>query len=191
MKNYSIIFLMVMSVFSLRAQTADIRQGCLPLEVKFTGPTLSAWYWDFKDGTFSTEQNPTHIFTQSGTFEVVLKEGTSGPEKAKITIRVYEVPTLNIEADPKEGCSPLKVNFSAKITAADSIKINAVQWTFGDGGSSTGFSPTHIYSKGGTYNVSYQVITSLTGCNTTKIFEDLISVFAPKAAFSISPLSQM
>lgn len=190
MKNYSIIFLMVMSVFSLSAQTADIIQGCLPLEVKFTGPTLSAWYWDFKDGTFSTEQNPTHIFTQSGTFEVVLKEGASGLEKAKITIRVYEVPTLNIEADPKDGCSPLKVNFSAKITAADSIKINAVQWTFGDGGSSTGFSPTHIYSKGGTYNVSYQVITSLTGCNTTKIFEDLISVFAPKAAFSISPLSQ-
>lgn len=30
-------------------------------------------YWDFGDGTFSTEQNPTHAYSQSGTFSVKLK----------------------------------------------------------------------------------------------------------------------
>ncbi|MCF6169623.1 MAG: T9SS type A sorting domain-containing protein [Bacteroidales bacterium] len=31
----------------------------------------SSWYWDFGDGYFSTEQNPTHEFGQPGVFTVV------------------------------------------------------------------------------------------------------------------------
>ncbi len=32
----------------------------------------SAWQWDFGDGASSTEQNPTHVFTEAGTFAISL-----------------------------------------------------------------------------------------------------------------------
>lgn len=31
-----------------------------------------AWWWDFGDGTFSNEQNPTHVYSANGTYQVKL-----------------------------------------------------------------------------------------------------------------------
>lgn len=33
---------------------------------------IDTWYWDFGDGTFSQEQNPTHIYSISGSYDVCL-----------------------------------------------------------------------------------------------------------------------
>lgn len=51
-------------------------EGTLPLTVSFTDTSAnkpSAWNWDFGDGGVSTETNPTHTFTQPGTYTVRLK----------------------------------------------------------------------------------------------------------------------
>ena len=34
--------------------------------------SINAWYWDFGDGSFSTEQNPTHQFEEPGNYKVCL-----------------------------------------------------------------------------------------------------------------------
>ena len=50
--------------------------GSLPLTVSFTDTSEnkpSAWNWDFGDGGISTETNPTHTYTQPGTYSVRLK----------------------------------------------------------------------------------------------------------------------
>jgi PKD repeat protein len=36
------------------------------------GHTINAWLWDFGDGTTSTEQNPTHFYTQQDYYIVSL-----------------------------------------------------------------------------------------------------------------------
>lgn len=51
--------------------TANALTGTTPQPVKFTsvasgGVGPYSYRWDFSDGTFSTEQNPTHIFETSG-----------------------------------------------------------------------------------------------------------------------------
>jgi hypothetical protein len=33
---------------------------------------INAWYWDFGDGSFSTEQNPSHQYDEAGTYTVCL-----------------------------------------------------------------------------------------------------------------------
>lgn len=49
--------------------------GSAPLEVAFTDLSEHAptsWLWDFGDGTTSTEQNPTHVYTEGGVYTVAL-----------------------------------------------------------------------------------------------------------------------
>lgn len=55
--------------------------GYAPLTVAFTDAStpgsgahiITTWDWDFGDGTTSTSQNPTHIFTPHSTYNVVLR----------------------------------------------------------------------------------------------------------------------
>lgn len=47
--------------------------GCSPYTVDFNNNSLGLnFHWDFGDGTTSTLENPTHTYTQSGTYDVTL-----------------------------------------------------------------------------------------------------------------------
>jgi PKD repeat protein len=56
--------------------TADVTSGPRPLTVQFTdlsnAPNPSGWLWEFGDGDFSTQQNPTHTYTLDGIYDVRL-----------------------------------------------------------------------------------------------------------------------
>ena len=55
--------------------SASTTEGLRPLPVEFNDKSLGLitdWLWDFGDGTTSTEQNPTHIYTKSGKYTVKL-----------------------------------------------------------------------------------------------------------------------
>ena len=46
--------------------SADVTSGLAPLTVQFTdlsGNNPTSWLWEFGDGTTSTSQNPSHVFT--------------------------------------------------------------------------------------------------------------------------------
>ncbi|KAF1078716.1 NosD domain-containing protein [Methanogenium sp. MK-MG] len=55
---------------------ADQTSGCAPFTVAFTPETSAdvptAWHWDFGDNAISTDQNPVHEYTKSGTYTVTL-----------------------------------------------------------------------------------------------------------------------
>jgi C1A family cysteine protease len=58
--------------------SATPMSGDVPLTVEFTGTgtdydgTIVSYDWDFGDGTSSTTQNPTHIYTSHGTYTATL-----------------------------------------------------------------------------------------------------------------------
>ena len=57
------------------AFTGSPRSGTAPLEVHFTDISTgqpAAWSWDFGDGTTSTLQNPTHVYSDGGSYTVSL-----------------------------------------------------------------------------------------------------------------------
>ena len=58
--------------------SATPTMGPTPLEVRFSDETpgdFDSWSWDFGDGSTSSEQNPTHVYTLPGPFTVSLTSG--------------------------------------------------------------------------------------------------------------------
>jgi PKD repeat protein len=53
--------------------------------------TIAAYFWDFMDGSFSTEANPVHEFTVPGTYPVTLTvtddQGMQASSSINITVR--------------------------------------------------------------------------------------------------------
>ncbi|WP_235855611.1 PKD domain-containing protein [Methanofollis fontis] len=59
----------------------SITTGIAPLTVQFTDCSAgspTAWAWDFSDGATSDNQNPQHIYSDAGTFDVSLTVTNSG-----------------------------------------------------------------------------------------------------------------
>jgi len=166
---------------------AEPTSGNEPLTVQFYDnsvnfQTITSWFWDFGDGTNSTEQNPVHTYTQDGIYTVTLNvTGTDlagNPAKANETkidyITVLDTkPLADFYAEPTSGPAPLTVSFYDNSTSYD--EIVAWEWDFGDGGTSTEPNPTHTYTEAGTYTVRLTV-TDKDGSTASLTRENYITV---------------
>jgi len=76
--------------------TADPLNGTAPLEVEFdsnvAGHGPFTYFWDFDDGSNSTQADPEHEFDESGTYDVELtvRDDHGNQETEDITIRVFD-----------------------------------------------------------------------------------------------------
>jgi PKD repeat protein len=168
------------NVSSIKADfTADIDAGLTPLEVQFTDKTVSVseaeWLWDFGDGSeYSTEQNPKHIYTEEGSYTVILfvKNQDDSSEVIKDDyISVYDVFGASFTADRTSGPIPFRVNFSDESFG----EPTSWEWDFGDGSTSTDQTPQHTYNVQGIYNVSLTVSDGTK--NSTKTRTNFISAY--------------
>jgi len=138
-------------------------QGSRPLEVQFTdestGKNLTSRFWEFGDGTTSTEVNPKHTYSEDGVYTVSLtvmnqdgaKDTASKPDY--ITVREPKI-KADFVGTPTSGPSPLTVRFSDKSTGSPTNWF----WDFGDGYTSAGVKdPSHTYTYGGTYTVTLTI----------------------------------
>lgn len=86
--------------------TQDITEGEKPLTVEFEDLTTGqpdTWSWDFGDGNTSMEQNPTHVFENSGTFTVRLTASNPYSMETKVYDRLIVVKqTTGIENEITE-----------------------------------------------------------------------------------------
>lgn len=165
--------------------------GCWPLSVTFTdtstdvpGATLNSFLWDFGDGSTALLGTPvtTHIYTASGVYlvkermsDIIGCVDSAGPR----TITVYR-PTAAFTASNVHPCINDPINFSNT-----SIGFASSFWMFGDGGTSTGTSPTHIYTTTGSFTVKL-VVTDIHGCSDTMTQTGYINVAKPDASFTMS-----
>ncbi len=88
--------------------SASATSGCDNLTVNFTDLTTgspSTWAWNFGDGNTSTEQNPTHTYSNPGTYTVELTaSNTMGNDVATYTdlITITATPLVDNPADVTE-----------------------------------------------------------------------------------------
>jgi PKD repeat protein len=62
-------------------------------------------------------------------------------------------PAVTASVTPASGVAPLAAAFSASASDPDGEAV-ALTWSFGDGVSATGPSPTHVYTRAGTYTAT-------------------------------------
>jgi PKD repeat protein len=126
--------------------------------------TISQWLWDFGDGATSIDQNPTHSYTDPGTYTVTLTvtddDGDTDVSTDSVTILAQGggniPPSAGFSYTPQDPYAGQDVDFTDESSDADG-SIASWSWDFGDGTSSTEENPTHRYSSPGTYTVTLTV----------------------------------
>jgi PKD repeat protein len=140
--------------------TANHTNACSFLTIQFNSPAvdnggnrITNWLWSFGDGTYSTIENPTHVYTNVQTYYPALaavnayglSPGTSGP---RINV---ENPTVQFTVSPSNSVSRLTAAFRSPPADSIGVSIKGWAWNFGDGTFGTGQNPSHIYTNLGTY----------------------------------------
>ena len=140
----------------------------------------SAIQWSFGDGQYADSLNITHTYSYNGTYNVTLSindplancystttqtisitNTATLPCTPSVTFYMHQ-DTLN----PQPGIWEASTYYSSQVTSA--------LWSWGDGTSTTGFSPTHTYSATGQYNICVTVYSacgdSATSCQIDSLY---------------------
>lgn len=156
---------------------------CVKEEVLFKNATsvncgkISAFAWDFGDGSTSAAQNPTHKYATTGTYAVKFKIFLTGGFEDSITrnITIAKKGVSGFTAD--DECFGDSVRFMNASTNAASYA-----WDFDDKTSSTLENPVHFYRVAQTYSATL-VTTDGNACDDTTTKNVTIKV-KPSVYFS-------
>ncbi len=130
--------------------------GCAPHIVDFINSSSGAtsYTWDFDDGSplLFTNNNQVivrHTYIDTGRFNVSIAITNGCSDTTVIRpITVYKKPTAGFTTNTATYCAgdTVRVNNTSQ-------DANSYVWNWGDGQSSSGFNPTHIYQTGGNFTV--------------------------------------
>lgn len=130
--------------------------GCAPLAVGYSDHStgaVSSWSWSFGDGSASSEQNPTHVYPDAGTYSVYLTADGGQGASSHVEfdyVTVEEATAAGFTASPTSGCGPFTVGFTDGSAGSPTSWL----WMFGDDTYSTERNPTHTYAYPGSFTVT-------------------------------------
>lgn len=170
------------------------RNNCLQDSVKLVNNSFPiggfSFRWDFGDGTFSTAQNPRHLYANPGVYPIRLQQTpppgfTCIPADFLDTIVVHSLPQAGYSVGGN-GCVVGPIYFLDSSRVATRPQTNPIAtwaWSFGDTGRSALQNPVYQYQNPGTYNITLTV-TDRVGCKST-VSKPL--VWFPSIPISIVP----
>jgi gliding motility-associated-like protein len=162
---------------------ADPVSGCPPLQVQFENFSSvegDSYFWDFGDGTTSVLENPVHVFTTPGVYNVqfIITDFANCivADTAYVVITVSSSTNVLADFDVNDSlCISSNIEFINQSQNASNYL-----WDFGDGNTSTQENPIHTFTSEGSYIVTlYADPGSNCGDTTTlevNVFESLLEV---------------
>lgn len=165
--------------------------GCQPVELAFTdnsatsgNASIVSWNWDFGDGFYSFNQNPTHVYNNEGDYTITLTVVTSTDcqftMQMPYNVTIYPKPIAGFSVDP----TVTSIAFP-HIQVSDE-SVGAIDWEyyFDDGNYSNLSNPYHTYDEVGVYRIM-QIVKSGYGCIDTAYqvaeITELFTFFAPNS----------
>lgn len=173
--------------------------GTAALSVTFMllnfGDPITTVLWNFGDpgsGSLntSTDINPSHIYTDGGTYTVSVLVDDGLATEHTVTkvnyVAVSAAPAADFSAVPISGPAPLEVQFNNE----SNFIATSFTWDFGDGNLGSGPAPLHAYEEPGSYTVTLTAFETSIGARVeTKIDYITADVPVPAAAFSAVPVT--
>jgi len=121
---------------------------------------VASYAWNFGDGsTAATGATPSHVFRNNGVYTVTLtvtdSAAQTGVDTAVVTVSNV-APTAN--AGPaKSGNEGSSITLSGSATDPGLDDVLTYAWTFGDGATGSGPTPSHVYRDEGAYTATLTV----------------------------------
>lgn len=147
--------------------------------------TISSVFWDFGDGTTSTDLNPVHIF-KAGKYQVslVIKAPDMSQSAVVNTLSLNFADNLN--AYVTSSANSNTVSFNAHVSGGKAPYTYS--WEFGDGSISNGTATiSHYYALSGGYGARLKVKDAngkVVGCAYNVVVGNDISACATNISFS-------
>jgi gliding motility-associated-like protein len=163
---------------------ASVCEGTVVNFTNTSSPLPSGAQWNFGDGGTSTDINPTHTYTTSGTYTISMTGsfGTCSAVAPPRQITILPKPSVTFTGNPVSSCSaPFTVNFTSNSPTAATYL-----WDFGDNNTSTLPNPSHTYTTTGNFNVTLTV-TNAGGCSNTFSMPNFVQIETPVITFNNLP----
>ncbi len=127
--------------------------------------TATSWQWTFGDGNTSSQQSPSHTFSQSGDYTICLmvNDGCSSDTFCEL---------IHVSCPPLDAAFTFNANNLNVLFSDQSVTATSWQWTFGDGNTSSQQNPSYAYLQSGDYTVCLIVsdgCSSDTSCQTIHV----------------------
>lgn len=137
-------------------------------------------------GTYSWTNgstDPSITVTTGGIYTVTVTTNKGCTKSLGVTFNAHPIPIAAYDPESNITCEEIRIKFQNKsINEAGST----YSWTFGDGGTSTDRSPSHVYAAPGEYTTHMQVISPY-GCkDDTSHLVEVVTPPLPEAKFSQS-----
>ena len=127
---------------------------------------ITDYAWQFGDGTGTTGQSPTHLYTAPGTYTVTLivtdSTGQTSPAVShQLTVYASPQAAFAIAGNGAAETRPVGFNAGASGDAGAGGPIASYAWTFGDGTTATGMTVAHAFQRLGSYPVTLTVTNAV------------------------------
>jgi len=158
--------------YALLDSTLGIPKGICEFDnVNFTNNSsissgnIISWSWDFGDGNTSNLPNPSNTYSPSGAFNIQLTvvSDSGCTDSIIIPLIINPKPIANFSITDDCVYNSLAVNDLSSISSG---LITGLLLDYGDGNTSTSFTPPHTYLTDGFYNVTL-ITVSDSGCSDT------------------------
>lgn len=114
--------------------------------------------WDYGDGSTGSGLLTNHSYGSAGEYTVQFRASNEGgADSSSASLTVVEPPQpaqiTSVNAQPNPAEEGQQVRFSANVQGDTPLQRS---WSFGDGNSGSGSSPSHTYESAGQYTVELQ-----------------------------------
>jgi PKD repeat protein len=155
---------------------ASFTVACTNLACSFTDAshdpdgTVTSWSWNFGDGATSTTRSPSHTYVAAGTYSVKLTATDDKGATGSVTKSVTVTAAAANQPPVANAGGPYSADDQVTFTGAASYDPDGntpltYAWTFGDGTSGSGVSPSHVYRVNGSYTATL-VVTDAKGASS-------------------------